>query len=86
VHQRWKEQSRATRPRRAPVRRQDLPRRLWILHDRRIPGSRANIDHIVVAPSGVWIIDAKRYSDQLVQRRGKDLYVGKPTAPTSSTG
>jgi hypothetical protein len=31
------------------------------LHDRRIPGSRANIDHIVVAPSGVWVIDTKRY-------------------------
>lgn len=32
-----------------------------LLHDRRIPGSRANIDHIAVAPSGVWVIDAKRY-------------------------
>jgi hypothetical protein len=31
------------------------------LHDRRIPGTRANIDHIVVAPSGVWVVDAKRY-------------------------
>ena len=31
------------------------------LHDRRIPGSRANIDHIAVATSGVWVIDAKRY-------------------------
>lgn len=31
------------------------------LHDRRIPGSRANIDHIVIAPSGVWVIDSKRY-------------------------
>ena len=32
-----------------------------VLHDRRIPGTRANIDHIVVARSGVWVIDAKRY-------------------------
>lgn len=31
-----------------------------VLHDRRIPGSRANIDHIAVAPSGVWVIDTKR--------------------------
>ena len=30
-----------------------------LLHDRRIPGSRANIDHIAVAPSGVYVIDAK---------------------------
>jgi hypothetical protein len=32
-----------------------------VLHDRRIPGSRANIDHVVVSPSGIWVIDAKRY-------------------------
>jgi hypothetical protein len=32
-----------------------------VLHDRRIPGSRANIDHIVIAPSGVWVVDTKRY-------------------------
>jgi hypothetical protein len=32
-----------------------------ILHDRRIPKSRANIDHIAVTGNGVWVIDAKRY-------------------------
>jgi len=32
-----------------------------LLHDRRIPGTRANIDHIVVCPSGVLVVDAKRY-------------------------
>jgi len=32
-----------------------------ILHDRGIPGSRANIDHIAIASSGVWVIDSKRY-------------------------
>lgn len=31
------------------------------LHDRRIPGSKINIDHIAVTPWGVWVIDAKRY-------------------------
>ena len=31
------------------------------LHDRRVPGTRANIDHVVVSPGGVWVIDAKRY-------------------------
>lgn len=36
-----------------------------VLHDRRIPGSRANIDHLVVAPSGVWIVDAKRYAGRI---------------------
>ncbi|MEO5661892.1 MAG: nuclease-related domain-containing protein [Nocardioides sp.] len=34
---------------------------LRLLHDRRIPGTRANIDHIVVASSGVYVIDPKRY-------------------------
>ena len=32
-----------------------------VLHDRRIPGTKANIDHIAVTTAGVWVIDAKRY-------------------------
>lgn len=32
-----------------------------LLHDRRIPGTKANIDHIAVGPTGVHVIDAKRY-------------------------
>ncbi|MDO8381833.1 MAG: nuclease-related domain-containing protein, partial [Microbacterium sp.] len=39
----------------------DLPAGMRVLHDRRVPGSRANIDHIVVSSAGVWVIDAKRY-------------------------
>lgn len=39
----------------------ELPESAVVLHDRRIPGSRANIDHIVVAASGVWVVDAKLY-------------------------
>ena len=35
---------------------------LYFLHDRRIPPTRANIDHIVIAPSGVYVIDAKNYA------------------------
>lgn len=38
--------------------------RFRVLHDRRIPGTRANIDHIVVASSGVWVVDPKRYVDK----------------------
>ena len=33
----------------------------FVLHDRRIPGTRANIDHIAVVANGVWAIDAKHY-------------------------
>ncbi len=36
-----------------------------LLHDRRIPGSRANIDHLAVAASGVWVIDSKRYKGKV---------------------
>lgn len=35
--------------------------RLRMLHDRRIPRSTANIDHLAVTSSGVYVIDAKKY-------------------------
>ena len=45
------------------------------LHDRRIPRSRANIDHVVVGPSGVFVVDAKRYQDASVDvRRSGGLF------------
>lgn len=40
-----------------------------VLHDRRIPRSRANIDHIVIARSGVWVIDSKRYAGKVAVRK-----------------
>ncbi len=36
-----------------------------VLHDRKIPGSSANIDHILVAPHGIFVIDAKNYSGEV---------------------
>lgn len=55
-----------------------------VLHDRRIPGTRANIDHIAVTRSGgVWAIDAKNYTGKVrrVDKGGwfssdERLYVG----------
>lgn len=44
--------------------------RAVILNDRKIPRSSANIDHIVIAATGVWVIDAKKYTGRL-QRRDK---------------
>jgi hypothetical protein len=57
--------------------------RVVVLHDRRIPGSRANIDHIAVCRNGIYAIDAKNYQGK-VQRIDKGgwfstderLYVG----------
>jgi hypothetical protein len=43
-----------------------------VLHDRAIPGSRTNIDHIAIAPSGVWVVDTKRYSGKV--RVAKPLF------------
>jgi hypothetical protein len=42
------------------------------LHDRRVPRSSANIDHIAVTPNGVWVIDPKRYDGkvQVVDKGG----------------
>ncbi|MGH9307613.1 MAG: nuclease-related domain-containing protein [Acidimicrobiales bacterium] len=44
--------------------------RAVFLHDRKVPKTRGNIDHIAIAASGVWIIDAKKYKG-LVERRDK---------------
>jgi hypothetical protein len=40
-----------------------------VLHDRRLPRSRANIDHIVVTRTGVWVVDAKRYKNKRPELR-----------------
>jgi hypothetical protein len=37
-----------------------LSSRRWsVWHDLRVPGSRANIDHVVIGPTGVWVVDTK---------------------------
>jgi Nuclease-related domain len=45
-----------------------------ILHDRKIPGSRANIDHIVIGPPGIFVVETKSFAGSL-QIRGDDVYV-----------
>jgi hypothetical protein len=40
-----------------------------VLHDRRMPRSRANIDHIAIGPSGVLVIDTKRYRGKIEVRK-----------------
>jgi hypothetical protein len=41
----------------------DVP--IAVLHDRRIPKSKANIDHVAIVPSAIWVIDAKRYQGRV---------------------
>jgi hypothetical protein len=59
--------------------------RLRVLHDRRIPGTRANIVHLAVNSTGVWVIDAKKYQGRpdlkveggLLRPRVERLVVGR---------
>jgi hypothetical protein len=45
-----------------------------ILHDRKIPRSRANIDHVVIGPPGIFVLETKSYSGSL-QIRGDEVFV-----------
>jgi hypothetical protein len=40
-----------------------------VLHDRAMPNSRANIDHLAISPSGVYVIDAKRLRGKIEVRK-----------------
>jgi Nuclease-related domain len=43
-----------------------LERHGWaVLHDLAVPGSRANLDHLVIGPGGVFVIDSKQYRGRL---------------------
>jgi uncharacterized membrane protein YhaH (DUF805 family) len=47
-----------------------------VLHDRLIPGSKGNIDHIAVTQAGVFTVDAKAYRGKLeVRSRGRQLWI-----------
>ena len=50
------------------------------LHDRRIPGSRANIDHIVIGPTGVFVVESKRMRGKLRVRGDTVIIRGRRTA------
>jgi hypothetical protein len=64
------------------------------LHDRRIPKTKANIDHIAVAPSGIFVIDAKRYKGRprlqvdggLFRPRTERMFVGSRDCTKLVTG
>jgi hypothetical protein len=61
-----------------------LERHGWaVLHDLAVPGSRANIDHLVIGPGGVFVIDSKQYRGRLRLDRSGRLWHGRsPLAPT----
>lgn len=49
-----------------------------VLHDRSIPRSRANLDHLVIGPCGVIVVDSKNWAkDRVIKGRGRRLKVGR---------
>jgi Nuclease-related domain len=61
-----------------------LERHGWaILHDLAVPGSTANLDHLVIGPGGVFVIDSKQYRGRLQLDPSGRLWHGRhPLAPT----
>jgi hypothetical protein len=60
-----------------------LERHGWIvLHDLAVPGSRANLDHLVIGPGGVFVVDSKQYRGRLQLAPDGSLWHGRyPLAP-----
>jgi hypothetical protein len=60
-----------------------LERQGWVvLHDLAVPGSRANIDHLVIGPGGIFVIDSKQYRGRLQLDPSGRLWHGRyPLAP-----
>lgn len=57
---------------------------LHVLHDRRVPGTAGNIDHIVISPAGVFVVDAKQWQGRIeIRNRGnffrpdRRLFIGR---------
>ena len=65
-----------------------------VLHDRLIPKSRANIDHIAITKAGVFVIDAKNYKGVIeirdksgfFEKSALELWVGKRNRMNLITG
>jgi hypothetical protein len=62
----WRKGARGERRTARRLRR--LVRRDYVaFHDLGMPGSRANIDHLLIGPSGVFVIDSKQYTGRIQQ-------------------
>jgi hypothetical protein len=49
-----------------------------VLHDRALPHRRANIDHLAVVASGLWVVDTKHYRGRLEKREMGEWFVPHP--------
>jgi len=64
-----------------------LERRGYVLlHDLAIPASRANLDHLLVGPTGVWLLDSKNWRGHVgVDETGLLWHGHQPAADTLRT-
>lgn len=61
-----------------------LPAGRWtVRHDLQVPGSRANLDHVVIGPSGVWLLDTKT-TRLAATTRWRKVYLGGRPLDTAS--
>ena len=61
-----------------------LERHGWaVLHDLAVPRSRANLDHLVIGPGGMFVIDSKQYRGRIQLDPSGQLWHGRyPLAPS----
>ncbi|HSM65799.1 MAG TPA: nuclease-related domain-containing protein [Ilumatobacteraceae bacterium] len=48
------------------------------LHDRKVPTARGSLDHLVIASSGIWLIDAERHAGEVECRSTGAFGSGEP--------
>lgn len=56
-----------------------------VLHDLALPGQRANIDHLVIGPAGVFVVDAKTWDGRVAVGR-KTIFHGRQNRRKALTG
>ncbi len=46
----------------------ELPDAAVVLHGRKVPSTRGNVDHLALTPSGIWLIDVTHYPGTIERR------------------
>ena len=49
-----------------------------LLHDRRVPATRNNIDHLVVSSTGIWVIDVEDHPGKVERRNAGGRFAPDP--------
>lgn len=65
-----------------------LPEDYFVFNDVKLPGNGGNIDHIVVGPTGIYVIETKNYSGKYRIKGNQWLYYknGHPTEIKNNAG